>query len=382
MPDQPALDLAHAETWGGFRPGMSRAEVTAVLQGLGLAEEEEAGPNLAVTVQGLELEFWFTTDGSERVRQLSVEADEIHWNGQPVLDARVDAALRAMEPHGPALWETGDRIGNPFRAPDAGPQAPPTDDELLRGGTVWLTESGLGLVICDGEVFGVAWREARDLPTQFAGPVTEAQRELSRRPDLEEYLREKLVAETRTERRKDPLRYLRGAVTVLAFVAVAMVGRRGFSDTQMWAQAPVLPGKLLAFERGPKKAFRDYLPPPFSKIIPAGRRVETDLFRVEFLDPAGARREVVLETSEFYVPPREVGEEVQVVYAEGEPPRAHGPARARDAAFIDYVPWAIGVGVLWLAGQILVSLLPLLGPMLRRLVPKATVSDPDRPELR
>ena len=382
MPDQPALDLAHADAWCGFRPGMSRAEVRAGLERLEVWEDEFATGDFAVTVQGRDLEFWLATDGSERVRQIAIEADEINWNGKPLLDALMDDALRALEPPGPALWERDNGIGIPFREPGPVPPVPPTDEELLSEGTVWLTERGLGLLIGNGVVMGLAWREPRDLPARFAGPVTEAQRALSRRPDLETYLREKAGAEIRAERRKDPLRYLRGAVTVLAFVALAMIGRRGFADTRLWAQAPVLPGKLLAFERGPKKAFRDYLPPPFSKIIPAGRRVETDLFRVEFLDPAGARREAVLEPAEFYVEPRAIGEEVQVLYAAGEPPRVHGPSRARDAAFIDYVPWAIGVGVLWLAGQILVSLLPLLWPLLRRLVPKATVSDPDRPELR
>ncbi len=225
---------------------------------------------------------------------------------------------------------------------------------------------------------GVAWRGAQDFPTQFAGPVTAAQRELSRRPDLEEYLREKRIVQSRVERKRKPLDYVRGALTVAAVVAVAMIARRGFHDTQMWAQAPGLPGKLLAFEHGPKKQFREYLPPPLPRLIPAGRPVETDLFRVEFHDPAGVRREAVLEPSEFYVPPRAVGDEVQVIYAAGEPPRVHGPSRARDAAFIDYVPWAICVGVLWLAGQIFLGLLPLL----RKLVPQATVSDADRPELR
>ena len=380
MPEEPVVDLAQPDGWCGLRPGMSRAEVVAVLTQFGV----DIGSNeyFAETVNGRDLEFLFAKDGAERLRQLVVDAPEMSWNGQPLLHARVDDALRALEPYGAAMWEPYDVIAIPFPEPGPAPLAPPTDEDLLSEGTIWLLERGLGLVISEGAVIGVAWREVRDLPGPFAGPVTPAQRELSRRPDLAEYLRGKQRAEIRTAQRKDPLRLLRGAVTVLALAAVAMIAKKGFEDTRLWAQAPVLPGKLLAFERGPKKAFRDYLPPPFAKIIPAGRRVETDLYRVEFHDPAGARREAALETAEFYVPPREIGEEVQVIYAEGEPPRVHGPTRARDAAFIDYVPWAIGVGVLWLAGQILVTLLPRLLPLLRGVIPKATVSDPDRPELR
>ena len=385
MPDQPLFDLAQPDAWFGFHPGMTRTEVLAGLEKRALGKDGDGEQNFSVTVDEVELEFWFATDGSARVRQISAEAAEIFWHGKNLLDERVDDALRTMEPHGPALWVAHDIVAFPFpeQKPAATtPPAPPTDDELLERSTVWLPEHGLGLAIYEGVVMGVAWRGPQDFPTQFAGPVTAAQRELSRRPDLEEYLREKRIVQNHVERRRGPLDYVRGALTVATVVVVAMIARRGFHDTQMWAQAPVLPGKLLAFERGPKKEFREYLPPPLPRLIPAGRPVETDLYRVEFQDPAGARREAVLEPSEFYVPPREVGEEVQVIYAAGEPPRVHGPSRARDAAFIDYVPWVICVGVLWLAGHIFLSLLPHLWPLLRRLVPQATVSDPDRPELR
>ena len=385
MPDPTPFDLAQSDAWFGFRPGMTRAEVLAAVAQRAVEKDGDDGQDFTVTVDEVELEFWFATDGSERLRQLSADAAEIFWHGKPLIEECVDEALRAMEPHGPALWVAYDIVAFPFPAPQPPtptPPAPPTDEELLERGTVWLPEHGLGLAIYEGKVSGVAWRGAQDFPAQFAGPVTAAQRELSRRPDLDEYLREKRIVQNRVERRRGPLDYVRGALTVAALVAVAMIARRGFHDTQMWAQAPVLTGKLVAFEHGPKKEFREYLPPPLPRLIPAGRPVETDLYRVEFHDPAGARREALLEPSEFYVPPREVGEEVQVIFADGEPPRVHGPSRARDAAFVDYVPWAICVGVLWLAGHIFLSLLPLLWPLLRKLMPQATVSDPDRPELR
>jgi hypothetical protein len=109
------------------------------------------------------------------------------------------------------------------------------------------------------------------------------------------------------------------------------------------------------------------------------------LYRVEFVDPAGGRREASLEAAEFYVAPREIGEEVQVTFAAGPSPRIKGPARARNAAFIEHVPWVIVLGIAYLIGQALLSLLPaVLRPVARAMAgstSRSAIRDPDRPEL-
>jgi hypothetical protein len=112
---------------------------------------------------------------------------------------------------------------------------------------------------------------------------------------------------------------------------------------------------------------------------------ETDLYRMEYTDPQGQPREVRLEAAEFYVAPREPGAEAELAYVDGDPPRVKGPSRARDAAFIEHVPWAICIGAVWLAANVALSFLPALlrlcGPAFRRLLTSGKQIDPNRPEL-
>jgi hypothetical protein len=385
VPDQTPLDLAKLDAWFGVRPGMARAQVLAALQQQGVEAEAYGEDNLTATTDEWEMEFHFAKDGSERLRQLSIDGEEILWAGRPLMGARVDDALRTLEPRGAAMWEANDSIGDPFPAPDGGPRRPVPDEELLEESTIWLPERGLGLVICDGEVFGVAWRATQDLPAQFDGPVTEVQRELSRRPDLEDYLRDKRTERNRIATPKDPVAPLRTTLTVLTLAALAAVGRLGIMEGQLWKQAPTLTAKLVAIEQVPMKQFREYVPPALRWVVPPSRPVIVEGYRVEFLDPHGQRQEVVLERGELYVPPRETGEEVPVAYVDGDPPRVKGLSRARDSEFLEYMPWAIAIGAVYLIVQFVLGLLPralrLLRPWLSRLVRTGGIKDPDRPEL-
>jgi hypothetical protein len=106
---------------------------------------------------------------------------------------------------------------------------------------------------------------------------------------------------------------------------------------------------------------------------------------MEYTDPHDRPREVRLEPAEFYVPPREIGEEMDLIYLDEEPPRVKGPARARDAAFLKHVPWAICIGAMWLLAHFALSFVPtawrLLRPVIRRLLTTGKTIDPDRPEL-
>jgi hypothetical protein len=62
------------------------------------------------------------------------------------------------------MWEEGDGIDDPFPVPEEDPGPPPTDEELLTEGTLWLPERGLGLEIATARVMGAVWRDTRDLP--------------------------------------------------------------------------------------------------------------------------------------------------------------------------------------------------------------------------
>ncbi len=348
----PMLDLAESQTWFGVRPGMTRAEVIAALKAQGVEAEAYRGNDLMAVADEWELEMFFATDGSDRVRQVSVSGETVTWKGTQLMEARLDAALEAMEPIGPAMWQAADASGEPFPEVVVSPAETVSDERLLDEGTLWLAERRMGLVLCAGEVIGVVWREARDFPTVFAGALTAEQRELTRRADLADYLRTKRRERMVVVRARDPLAPWRALVTVLALAAMAWLGREGFRTWQRWQQAEILTGKLVAMEPVPKRAFREYVFPQLRWIVPPVGTVMVNGYRVEYLDPRGKRREVMLEEGDFYVPPHEIGEEVQVGYVDGDPPEAKGPSRVRDVAFLETMPTGIVIGVLYVVAVI------------------------------
>jgi hypothetical protein len=393
MPAPTSFDLAKLDAWCGCRPGMTRAQVLAALAAAEVEAEAYGADQLTVTEDEWEMECCFAKDGSERLRQLSIDGAAISWAGHPLMDVSVDEALRAIAPPGPALWTAYDAAGSPFSDPSAVPAPPVTEVALLLEGTIWLPERGLGLVIYEGGIFGVVWRAAQDLPAHYAGPVTEAQRALSQRPDVKEFLRAQETRRAAAAIPKDPLRFLRGALTLATIAGLALTARDGIREMALWAHAPLVKAKLVAVERGPRKQFFEYLPKPVTRCLPrwllagkwSGPPLETDLYRMEYTDPRGQQREVRLESAEFYVPPRALGEEVELASVDEEPPRVKGPSRVHDGAFMEHVPWAICLGGLWLLGHGALSLVPgLLGrlrPVIRRLLASRKTFDPDRPEL-
>jgi len=379
-----AIDLAHAENWFGFRPGMMRAQVLAGLEKLGVEETEYDEEYVTAGIGEQEIEFWFEKVGEGRMRQVSLDGSATLWNGRPLIGARVDDALSALSPWQRApMWQAVDVIGDPFPPAERIPAGPLTDEQLLEQGTIWLPDRSLGLVVGNGLLIAVAWREARDLPAQFAGPVTDAQRQLSKRPDLESYLREKHASGFRAATPKDPLAPLHTALVLICIAMLALIGKKGFQEMQLWSQAPVLSGKFVSLEEVPRKKFLDLAPEALRRWMPEDPRRNRELYRVTYLDPSGRRQVASLEHGEFYAPPREPGEEVQVAYVEGDPPRVKGLSRARDSAFLECLPLAIGVGVLYFVAWGVIYFLPgLLRLVARAGAPGSRRIDTDHPVLR
>ncbi len=366
---------------------MTRTQVQETLKQQGVETTAHGSDNLIATTDDCEMEFHFATDGSQRLRQLSIDGEKIVWGGRPLVGVRLDEALRSLGSPATAVWQACDASGEPFPEPEEEPFFPATDEDLLEEGTVWLPDRGLGLVISEGEVIGVAWRDRLDLPTQLAGPVTEAQRQLSKQPDLEDHLRTKRAQRSKLEEKKDPLALPRTLFTIAAVVALGFVAKEGFKEMQLWNQAPTLTAKLVAIENVPMKQFRDFLPPALRWFFPKLKSVVVEAYRVEFTPPrAEFPQQAVLERGELYVPPQQPGDEVPVAYLDGHPPRVKGLSRARDSAFVDYMPWAIAIGALWLVAHFTLGLLPavlrVVPRLIRRLVPSGVVKDLDRPELR
>lgn len=369
---------------------MTRTEVRAALNTVG-AEISEDGADLTGTLGEAELEVYFRGD-ADRAWSLVFFGESVAWAGKALGDLPLDEALRLIAPGGPALWTVGDRLADV--PPVSAESATPSDEELLRDGTVWVPARGLGVVLWNGKVMYITWRGAQDLPTRFLGPVTEAQRALSRRPDLDEHLSEKAVEKIIANRPKDPMRFFRWALTLATIAALALTAREGIREKLRWDAAASVTGKLVAFEKGPAKQFFEYLPAPVTRVLPkwvlagklSGEHPQTDLYVIEYTDPNGQPREARLEAAEFYVPPAQVGDAADFVYREGNPPRVKGPARARDAAFIEHVPWAITIGALWLIISTALTAVPFflrqIMPLVRKLVASNSSISTERPELR
>lgn len=379
MKPPPILDLATTAETIGVRLGMPRAEVEAVLPARELEFSGYGKGNMLVSADEWDLELYFATDGAQPLRQIAGDTEGIVWRGQSLIDLRLDAALRALEPCGPALWTPNDAISDAF--PKKRKTESPTDEELLSEGTVWLPQTGLGLVILDGEVLGLALRATTDLPPDFAGPVTPAQRELSLNPEIAALLRKSQRNRVESASPAGALRWPRRLLTLGTIVALALIARSGFEEGQRWQQAPQVVGKLLGVEQVQLKQFRDYVPMPLRYLVPPERPFEVEGYRVEFRDSEDRLREVVLERAEFFVPPEPIGAEVTIAVLPGDPPRVKGPSRARDAGFLEYVPVAIVVGALWVISQLLLSFLPMIGRLLARALSPGKAKDPDRPEL-
>lgn len=336
MPEQtsPAPDFLTAQTWHGLRPGMSRAGAQRVIEAAEFetrSVEDDPGWLLIVTDEW-ELALRFDEGGEQRLRSLTLDDFETRWGGREIVGLRFHEALEVLGDEArDAGWRPEGR-GDPFEtsAPEAN-AAPVSDSALLGDGTLWLPRRGLGLIMCEGEVNEVEWRLPEDVPKQFVGPVTEAQKQISMRPDMQQFLRKRWAAERAAAAEVNPLQRV---LTLVLAIILGTIGWRAFQETQRWQQAQVLTGKLAGIDK-------------------ATRRPWVDHYLIKYTDPTGRAQLASLERGEFYVAPREIGDETQIHYLAGDPPRTKGPARARDSAFIDYAPKALGAGaiyiVLWTA---------------------------------
>ena len=333
------FDLSKLDTWHGLRPGMPKAEAMAIIEKAGLKIFRSANEPGEIRVEGawsMELHF-ADGEGEERVSQLSVEHDdEYHWGGKRLLDTPLHQAFQTLKKIcGGAGWRAEDTVSSPHgvgTSPDA--PANVTNEFLLSEGTLWLPEKGIGLVMTDGTVSDVAWRNPSEVPSPLISRITDEQLELSRRPDLGEHLLnswKQRVQQAPPSRNRNILEIV---LAVLLVLSLAFIGWKAWQEMMSWQKAAKIPGKVLNIETKP------------------GKRAEK-VYRVEYRDDSGRSQVVTLERPDFYVEPRETGETVVVCVVGDNPPRVRGPARASDAAFLTYMPWAIGVLALYALARLI-----------------------------
>ncbi len=333
MPDQPepAIELSTGEPWRGLKPGMPRADTLRVLEAAGAkTEDDDTDPGwVLATAEEWGMEMRFTEDGVQALRQIVLDDWECVWAGQEIANRPLHEALAVLgDAASGASWREEDAVNMPFDDLEPAGEGPFTDVDLLREGTLWLPQRGLGLVMCDGAVNEIVWRRPEDVPTQFVGTVTEEQKQITKRPDLAEHLRKQWLQHRKSVQTAsaNPIQRI---LTLLLVVALGTIAWRGWKETQLWQAARVLPGNLVSVEKATKKPWRDR-------------------FVIKYSDPTGRPQTATLQSGDFYVSPREIGEEVQLRYAAGDPPRVAGPREASDMAFVRFVPWGIGAGAIYL----------------------------------
>jgi len=356
MPDK--IDISTAATWRGLRPGMTRAEAMRVLGTSAVEIDDDANDPgwLLVHADEWGIELRFEESGEERLRQIVLDDWECTWAGREFCNRPLHEALVTLGDAGrEAGWRAEDAVNESFE--DLQPPSPEgtADEDLLGEGTVWLRSRGIGLVMCDGAVNEVVWRRPEDVPAQLLGPVTDAQREITKRADLEDHLSKlrvsKSVEARKTSSASNPVQKL---LTLLFIAALGWVGWQGLQETQRWQTAQTLTGKLARIDKATSKPWIDH-------------------YVIEYTDPAGHAQTASVERGGFYVPPNAIGEETKIAWLAGNPPRVKGPAHARDSAFLEYVPWFIGVCAVYM---VLWSIAGFVGRLMRN---AAAARPPGRP---
>jgi hypothetical protein len=279
-------------------------------------------------------ELLFAGEGEQPLRQIVLDDEETLWRGREIIGEPLHQALAVIgDAASGAGWRPENAADERFadlNPPGPGPFA---DENLLDEGTVWLPRKNLGLAMCSGAVNVVVWRRLDDFPRQLVGPITEAQKQITARPDREEYLRERVYeissAQAALEKKSGAQNWL-----LLAFIFVlAWLGWQAFLEQQRWQTA----GRVFA---------------KVTQIVETPGKSVSKVFRVSFADREGRQHSADLEPGEFYVAPSAVGEEVELAFVEGNPPRVMGPSRVRDAAFVRQMPWFIAAT----AGYVLLSI--------------------------
>jgi hypothetical protein len=310
---------------------MTRAEVRAVLEKAGAEiNPKQSTEDSWVLEWGMELFFEENASDPEKaaLRQIAVEDEHYFWEGEQVLQRPLHVALRAMsDVASAASWRPEDAAVDPD---GNGPLPSPgsvTDEDLFSEGTLWLPAARLGLVMTSGTVSDLVWRRDKDMPREFLGRVTPEQMELSRRPDLEDVLHQSWRSRAGPPDLPTPRRNVLETALALAFVLVmTVIAWKGWQEMRLWQQAATLQGTLV-------------------KIEPLADPKRSPVYHIEYKDLTGRMQQVKLERADFYIAPTGSGDTVSLAYADTDPPRVKGVARAKDSAFLTYFPWAVGVAL-------------------------------------
>jgi hypothetical protein len=280
-------------------------------------------------VEELDAELRFKTTQPPVLREILVEDDRLRFASLGVIGKRLHEIvdlLRVSDTE--TLWRLERDDDAESEQGALHPDYPVTDNMLLDHGTLWIPNLGLGLAMVRGEITTVRLRKPEESPKRGLGPLTPAQRELSARKDLSLYLL----------RPGGPIsprrRAVQKALGIALAVSLALLVWQAINYQRQWDHAPVVEGQVIAVQ------------PPGATF--------PDEFTILYRDLTGREHQVVFKPADVYVL-RVVGEKVEVRYLPEAPDQPLGPARVRDAAFLKYMPWGIGMVAAYLVLQASIS---------------------------
>lgn len=317
---------------GDWRLGASREDVVRRLSERGVPFETEPEEDDDILfLDDLETELKF--DRFERLFEIVADSERLTLSGHAVIGARIDQVvdrLRASDSE--TLW-TPEAIHDAEQKAEnqqAVSTGQPSDEQLIKGGTLWVPRLGLGLDLWRGEILCVRLRQPSDVPRDGVGSLTQAQRALLAKPDLSDVLDE---ADDSTPKR--PRSRLQQLLTLAMLASLGWVVWTAIQYQQKWNAAPTVEGEVVAVNPPP--------PDPFPSEITVAYLVDGKEYRTVF------------GLNDVYMT-RAVGDKVEVRYLPDAPDEPMGPARVSDAAFVEFMPWGIGVVGAYLVLQLLISI--------------------------
>jgi hypothetical protein len=312
--------------------GATRADILQrlAMAGYEVDDDEEEGDDENgededhwVYVDEIDAELTFTSGMHSTLREIAITNDHVRLGPLEIVDEPLAKIVGLLQVSNEETRWTLDGYGHSASAVNVAAAEtnaePPTDEALLKGGTLWIVPFGVGFDVIYGDVLTLKLRKPGDVPTSTIGPLTPAQRELANRDDLNAIL---------SRSAQTPLslpaagRFQRFAGFGL-MIGLGLIVWSAIQYQKRWNDAPVAKGVVIDVKPPP--------PEPFP-----------EEYTINYADDTGTQHQVVFQRNDVYVAPK-IGETIDITYLPEAPGEPLGPARVRDIAMEKYVPWGIGV---------------------------------------
>ncbi|MBX3421667.1 MAG: hypothetical protein KF752_08935 [Pirellulaceae bacterium] len=318
---QPGLAIGMLEL------GTPRDEVLQLLQKNGIDVEVDDTDSTEFYVCEMETVLYFAEHAPHPLLLIKVQDERVRLGTLKVIGDFPHNILAAV-PSINTLWMSD--IGQ-ITSPDSKSSATKnlSDSQLLNDGTLWITTLGIGLGLVDGAIVTLWLCDPQYLPSSGQGEFTAQQRQLSEKMQLASFKAE--VPKTHPVQRLAKV-----GLAATALVVAAYFGNQAWEEQKKWDSAPEVEAEVIEVWPPP--------PEPFPS-----------QFTLSYQDATGGVHQVQWGQNDLYGMPQ-VGSKVTLRYLANAPDIAMGPAKLHDIAFNQFVPYLIGIFVVYSALSLVVNL--------------------------